>query len=189
MISSIVPMRNDVKLFQILQQRLESSDIRPKIKIGHINLLPTRLLVPALPGDPLELLIQKSLLIKIKCTLKNTLFDANLIRLCSILVYPQGVPGAVNITNGDLARLKPGEYLNDTLIEFGLKRVYYFILSAMVLIYHRLWLKDLETKQPELAAQVHIFNSFFYKKLNNKKKYVTELFSYEDTFLWLHLPN
>ena len=48
----------------------------------------------------------------------------------SILVYPQGVPGAVNITNGDLARLKPGEYLNDTLIEFGLKRVYYFILSA-----------------------------------------------------------
>ncbi|KJA24049.1 hypothetical protein HYPSUDRAFT_39181 [Hypholoma sublateritium FD-334 SS-4] len=70
-----------------------------------------------------------------------------------ILVYPQGVPGAVNITNGDLARLNPGEYLNDTLIEFGLK----------------LWLKDLEAKQPELAAQVHIFNSFFYKKLNNKK--------------------
>ncbi|KAF8195366.1 hypothetical protein BJ912DRAFT_138312 [Pholiota molesta] len=73
-----------------------------------------------------------------------------------ILVYPQGIPGAVNITNGDLARLQPGEYLNDTLIEFGLK----------------LWLKNLEEKQPELAQQVHIFNSFFYKKLNNKKNEV-----------------
>ena len=39
----------------------------------------------------------------------------------SILVYPPGVPGAVNITNGDYLRLQPGEFLNDTLIEFGLK--------------------------------------------------------------------
>ena len=39
----------------------------------------------------------------------------------SILVYPPGVAGAVNITNGDLDRLRPGEFLNDTLIEFGLK--------------------------------------------------------------------
>jgi len=46
-----------------------------------------------------------------------------LIFLYSILVYPQGSPGAVNVTNGDLARLEPGEFLNDTLIEFGLKYV------------------------------------------------------------------
>jgi Ulp1 family protease len=39
----------------------------------------------------------------------------------SILVYPQGLPGAVNITKADLKRLEPGEFLNDTLIEFGLK--------------------------------------------------------------------
>jgi hypothetical protein len=38
-----------------------------------------------------------------------------------ILVYPPDAPGAVNITNADLKRLKPGEFLNDTLIEFGLK--------------------------------------------------------------------
>ncbi|TFK27998.1 cysteine proteinase [Coprinopsis marcescibilis] len=69
-----------------------------------------------------------------------------------ILVYPQGVPGAVNITNADVARLEPGEYLNDTLIEFGLK----------------LWLKRLEETNPSLAAQVHVFSSFFYKKLNKK---------------------
>jgi hypothetical protein len=38
-----------------------------------------------------------------------------------ILVYPYGVPGAVNVTRGDLARLDPEALLNDTLIEFGLK--------------------------------------------------------------------
>jgi Ulp1 family protease len=29
----------------------------------------------------------------------------------------------VNITRGDFERLQPGKYLNDTLIEFGLKYV------------------------------------------------------------------
>lgn len=38
-----------------------------------------------------------------------------------ILVYPYGVPGAVNVTAGDLSRLRPNEFLNDTLIEFGFK--------------------------------------------------------------------
>ncbi|KAG6833437.1 hypothetical protein H0H87_006803 [Tephrocybe sp. NHM501043] len=37
-----------------------------------------------------------------------------------ILSYPQGMPGAVYIKNSDYRRLDPGEYLNDTLIEFGL---------------------------------------------------------------------
>ncbi|RXW24491.1 hypothetical protein EST38_g1338 [Candolleomyces aberdarensis] len=69
-----------------------------------------------------------------------------------ILVYPPDVPGKVNITRGDVARLQPGEFLNDTLIEFGLK----------------LWLKNLEEKNPELAKQVHVFSSFFYKKLNKR---------------------
>ena len=39
----------------------------------------------------------------------------------SVLSYPFGVPGAVNITNSDVARLEPGEYLNDTILEFALK--------------------------------------------------------------------
>ncbi|KAJ7625371.1 hypothetical protein DFH06DRAFT_1481403 [Mycena polygramma] len=69
-----------------------------------------------------------------------------------ILVYPPGQTRAVNITNGDVTRLAPGEFLNDTLIEFGLK----------------LWLQDLEQKDPELVKQIHVFNSFFYKKLNKK---------------------
>ncbi|KAF4590952.1 hypothetical protein EYR40_009549 [Pleurotus pulmonarius] len=66
-----------------------------------------------------------------------------------ILVYPPNTTGAVTIKNSDLDRLQPGEFLNDTLIEFGLK----------------LWLKDLEESHPELAKDVYVFSSFFYKKL------------------------
>ncbi|KAH8104848.1 hypothetical protein BXZ70DRAFT_922722 [Cristinia sonorae] len=69
-----------------------------------------------------------------------------------LLVYPPTGLGAVNVTRGDLKRLKPHQYLNDTLIEYGLK----------------LWLSDLRAENPELADQVHIFSSFFYKKLSNK---------------------
>ncbi|KAI0357362.1 hypothetical protein OH77DRAFT_1422202 [Trametes cingulata] len=71
-----------------------------------------------------------------------------------VLVYPPSGTGAVNITRGDLKRLDNGQYLNDTLIEFGLK----------------VWLDELRKDQPELAEQVHIFNSFFFKKLNSKKE-------------------
>lgn len=67
------------------------------------------------------------------------------------LVYPPGT-GALNIMRSDLKRLGPEEYLNDTLIEFGLK----------------LWLTELREKDPTLADQIHVFSSFFYKKLNKK---------------------
>ncbi|KAI0269877.1 hypothetical protein BC834DRAFT_575094 [Gloeopeniophorella convolvens] len=70
-----------------------------------------------------------------------------------ILCYRSGT-GSLNITNGDVGRLKPGEFLNDTLIEFGLK----------------LWLADLQQTDPELAAQIHVFSSFFYKKLSTKNQ-------------------
>ncbi|KAI0771125.1 hypothetical protein BD413DRAFT_458596, partial [Trametes elegans] len=71
-----------------------------------------------------------------------------------VLVYPPSGTGAVNITRGDLKRLDNGQYLNDTLIEFGLK----------------VWLDDLRMEQPDLAEKVYIFNSFFFKKLNSKKE-------------------
>ncbi|KAL5519967.1 hypothetical protein ACEPAG_1627 [Sanghuangporus baumii] len=75
-----------------------------------------------------------------------------------ILVYPHFGQGAVNITNGDLRRLEPFEFLNDTLIEFGLK----------------LWLNDLRETQPELADSVHVFSSFFFKKLASKSNKTPE---------------
>ncbi|KIJ17824.1 hypothetical protein PAXINDRAFT_98018 [Paxillus involutus ATCC 200175] len=69
-----------------------------------------------------------------------------------ILMYPPAGTGALSIMRSDLRRLGPEEYLNDTLIEFGLK----------------LWLNDLREKDPALADQIHVFSSFFYKKLNKK---------------------
>ncbi|KAF9363025.1 hypothetical protein BGX34_005033 [Mortierella sp. NVP85] len=49
----------------------------------------------------------------------------------------------------DVPRLDDGEYLNDTLIEFGLK---YALANA-------------EAKNPSLVGQIHIFNTFFYQRL------------------------
>ncbi|KAF8826238.1 hypothetical protein HHX47_DHR5000213 [Lentinula edodes] len=57
---------------------------------------------------------------------------------------------AVNITKADYERLLPHQYLNNTVIEFGLQ----------------LWHHELAMENPELAQQIHIFNSFFYSKLN-----------------------
>jgi len=71
-----------------------------------------------------------------------------------ILVYPPTGAGAININKSDLKRLNDKEMFNDTLIEFALK----------------LWLADLRDRDPVLADQIHIFNSFFYKKLNVKDK-------------------
>ncbi|KAH9925397.1 uncharacterized protein BXZ73DRAFT_103279 [Epithele typhae] len=73
------------------------------------------------------------------------------------LVYPPLGKGAVNITRGDLKRLDAGQYLNDTLIEFGLK----------------LWQDGLRKTNPELADSVHVFNSFFYKMLSTDSINVT----------------
>ncbi|PVG00268.1 cysteine proteinase [Serendipita vermifera] len=69
-----------------------------------------------------------------------------------ILVYPFSGPGGIQITRGDQQRLLPGEFLNDTLIEFGL----------------RYWLDTVKKVNPQLAEQIHIFSPFFYKKLKNK---------------------
>jgi Ulp1 family protease len=87
-----------------------------------------------------------------------------------ILIYPPSVPGAVNITSGDLKRLIPGEFLNDKLIEFGLK----FLLplpclySSLLTDRARFWLKQLEDINPSLANDIFIFSSYFYKKMNVK---------------------
>ncbi|CAE6465034.1 unnamed protein product [Rhizoctonia solani] len=66
-----------------------------------------------------------------------------------VLVHPTGV-GSVTINRGEIARLEPGEFLNDTLIELGLK----------------MWLNDLRLKDPALVDQIHVFSSFFFKKLD-----------------------
>ncbi|KAI1319067.1 hypothetical protein EDD11_004956 [Mortierella claussenii] len=52
----------------------------------------------------------------------------------------------------DMSRLNEGEFLNDTLIEFGLKYVH----------------ANVESRNSELADKTYIFNSFFYERLLTK---------------------
>ncbi|GAA5990210.1 hypothetical protein JCM11641_001818 [Rhodosporidiobolus odoratus] len=79
-----------------------------------------------------------------------------------VLEYPlQRMPGttSVSLTYGDTKRLREDEFLNDTLIEFGLKRA----VDKLV---------ERDASLPEdqrIAPKVHIFNSFFYKQLSTKK--------------------
>ncbi|KAK4705018.1 hypothetical protein P7C70_g1186, partial [Phenoliferia sp. Uapishka_3] len=70
-----------------------------------------------------------------------------------ILIWPHEGVGAVSVTHGDKLRLRDEEFLNDTLIELGLKRIS----------------EALSAKDPLAAKEVHMFNSFFYKKLSTKK--------------------
>ncbi|KAG8720232.1 hypothetical protein FRC08_000797 [Ceratobasidium sp. 394] len=69
----------------------------------------------------------------------------------TVLVYPAGKPGAVTLYRKDVHRLAPEKWLNDSLVELGLK----------------IWLSDLSARDPRLADDLHVFNSFFYKKLDN----------------------
>ncbi|GAA6048740.1 hypothetical protein JCM3770_003937 [Rhodotorula araucariae] len=75
-----------------------------------------------------------------------------------VLEYPLGEPAAVSVTYADTQRLRDEEFLNDTLIEFGLKRI----------------MKGIEERDAhlpdgeKLAPQIHVFNSFFYKQLSTK---------------------
>ncbi|KAF7311848.1 ULP-PROTEASE domain-containing protein [Mycena indigotica] len=73
----------------------------------------------------------------------------------TILVYPSGQTGAISITKGDLIRLQPNGLLNDTLIEFSLK-----LGSGCT---------GLSRMMSKLAKEIHIFSSFFYKKLEQRE--------------------
>ncbi|SCV74614.1 BQ2448_7643 [Microbotryum intermedium] len=78
----------------------------------------------------------------------------------TVLVYPlQGDKTVVSVTHGDTKRLVDGKYLNDTLIEFGLKRAFLNLVDRDS--------KLVEGSKP-LAPLVHMFNSFFYKKLDRR---------------------
>ena len=70
-----------------------------------------------------------------------------------ILRYPASGPFAVTLLQSDVERLQEGEYLNDTLIEFGLRYL----------------LERIKQKEPNLAQQIHVFNTFFYHKLTESR--------------------
>ncbi|XP_067900764.1 sentrin-specific protease 6 isoform X3 [Heterodontus francisci] len=70
-----------------------------------------------------------------------------------LIVYPPPPSkGGISVTNEDLYCLKEGEFLNDVIIDFYLK---YLVLEKI--------------KQQD-ADRVHIFSSFFYKRLNQRER-------------------
>ncbi|OCF37420.1 hypothetical protein I316_00541 [Kwoniella heveanensis BCC8398] len=87
---------------------------------------------------------------KIK-VISQTLAEAGADKNDLMFAYPPTGRADVNVTYGDAQRVESGDFLNDTLLEFGLRHV----------------LRGLEE---ETRQSVHLFNSFFYDKLSNKAK-------------------
>ncbi|XP_069830758.1 sentrin-specific protease 6 isoform X2 [Dendropsophus ebraccatus] len=69
-----------------------------------------------------------------------------------LIVYPPPpAKGGISVTNEDLHCLNEGEFLNDVIIDFYLK---YLVLE----------------KLRDKADKIHIFSSFFYKRLNQRER-------------------
>lgn len=66
-----------------------------------------------------------------------------------LFTYPSNGQDTVTITSNDVLRLPEGYYLNDSIIDFDLRRLYI-------------------ESPASVQAQVHIFSSFFYRKLSNE---------------------
>ncbi|XP_069091756.1 sentrin-specific protease 6 isoform X3 [Pleurodeles waltl] len=72
--------------------------------------------------------------------------------IVKLIVYPPPpAKGGISVTNEDLHCLNEGEFLNDVIIDFYLK---YLVLEKLR--------KD--------ADRIHMFSSFFYKRLNQRER-------------------
>ncbi|XP_061479138.1 sentrin-specific protease 6 isoform X2 [Rhineura floridana] len=70
-----------------------------------------------------------------------------------LIVYPPPpAKGGISVTNEDLHCLNEGEFLNDVIIDFYLK---YLVLEKL---------------KKEDANRIHVFSSFFYKRLNQRER-------------------
>nr|XP_016853834.1 PREDICTED: sentrin-specific protease 6 isoform X4 [Anolis carolinensis] len=70
-----------------------------------------------------------------------------------LIVYPPPpAKGGISVTNEDLHCLNEGEFLNDVIIDFYLK---YLVLERL---------------KQEDADRIHVFSSFFYKRLNQRER-------------------
>lgn len=94
------------------------------------------------------------------------------------------VGAGVTVTYGDRKRLNDDEFLNDTLIEFGLRlarsrSLLLLISSQLTVTSFPLYRKAMEgvkkkdetrADHEKVAPLTHVFNSFFYKKLSSGKQ-------------------
>ncbi|XP_062293548.1 sentrin-specific protease 6 isoform X1 [Scomber scombrus] len=73
--------------------------------------------------------------------------------IVKLMVYPPPpAKGGILVTNEDLHCLNDGEFLNDVIIDFYLK---YLVLEKL---------------KKEDAQRIHVFSSFFYKRLNQRER-------------------
>uniref|UniRef100_A0A665VJQ3 Sentrin-specific protease 6 n=1 Tax=Echeneis naucrates TaxID=173247 RepID=A0A665VJQ3_ECHNA len=73
--------------------------------------------------------------------------------IVKLMVYPPPpAKGGISVTNEDLHCLNDGEFLNDVIIDFYLK---YLVLEKL---------------KKEDAQRIHVFSSFFYKRLNQRDR-------------------
>nr|XP_040016639.1 sentrin-specific protease 6 isoform X3 [Gasterosteus aculeatus aculeatus] len=73
--------------------------------------------------------------------------------IVKLMVYPPPpAKGGMSVTNEDLHCLNEGEFLNDVIIDFYLK---YLVLEKL---------------KKEDAQRIHVFSSFFYKRLNQRER-------------------
>ncbi|ORY27761.1 hypothetical protein BCR39DRAFT_218696 [Naematelia encephala] len=68
--------------------------------------------------------------------------------------YPFFLRPEINVTKGDRYRVQSNDFLNDTLIEFGLKHLLY---------------GNAANERHSNADRVHLFNSFFFTKIATRK--------------------
>lgn len=94
------------------------------------------------------------------------------------MVYPPPpAKGGIPVTNEDLHCLNDGEFLNDVIIDFYLKSVRRRMKRLIpgpdrtgpdLLSLHRYLV--LEKLKKEDAQKIHVFSSFFYKRLNQRER-------------------
>ncbi|XP_068565208.1 sentrin-specific protease 6 isoform X3 [Cebidichthys violaceus] len=73
--------------------------------------------------------------------------------IVKLMVYPPPpAKGGMSVTNEDLHCLNDGEFLNDVIIDFYLK---YLVLEKL---------------KKDDAQRIHVFSSFFYKRLNQRER-------------------
>jgi hypothetical protein len=75
------------------------------------------------------------------------------------------------LSRKDLSRLRPGRWLNDELINWGLKYVdlhgFVFLFSFIHHTFRHWCLDELRTKDRLLASSITLLTTFFYEKLRS----------------------
>ncbi len=88
-----------------------------------------------------------------------------------ICVWPPAGRSEIHLTKGDLHRLEEGEFLNDTIIEYGLKDIVSRLDGWLEQAKSSAQVDESDLDEDWIChtEDVHVFNSFFYKKLSTAK--------------------